>query len=61
MENYGGDRDSLDLPVISSSREALALRQHEFGVERVSEVPVGKMDTHKGWHGLNHCERNLLN
>lgn len=47
MENYEGDRGSLDLPVMSSSREAVAIRQHEFGVERISEVPMGKIDTHR--------------
>lgn len=60
MKNYEGHKGSLNLPVMSSSREAVAVRQHEFGVERISEVPMGKMDTHRRWHGLNNLERNLL-
>ena len=61
MENFERDRNLLDLPVMSNSRETVAIRQHEFGVERISQVPMGKMDTHRRWHDLNRCERNLLN
>lgn len=47
MKNYESSRGSLELPVISRDREKGARTQYAFGVERMSEIPMGKMDAHR--------------
>lgn len=54
MENSEGSSSSFEFPAMSSGREAVAIGQHAFAVERMNEVPVGKMDAYR------RCGQELL-
>lgn len=47
MENSEGSSYSFEFPVMSSGREMVAIGQHAFVVEKMNEIPVGKMDAYR--------------